>query len=674
MQKNNTSNSSTLLIALLSTCLASFGCSKVSSDDSNSNPQEVAEVDLCSTSTAYSPYATINGTATFSKRGLNVQQSGNQVTRFTLSGLVNSIPIRFAEIRILNSNGTVVQCGKTSSTGTLKALDGSSDLRIPATAGEYKVEVLSRANYNPAVNGGKPAFSILFSVKEDIYSNSVYKAVTTVTTSGSGTFNANPIAHGAEGLSAKLEGGAFNIYNDIITSYEYLANNTGTRDLSCLNPKMSTYWKAGFNPAQYAYPSEDPGELDPLSFYIRTDKELYISGGRLGNVASEDTDHFDDSVIIHELGHHIENVCGAMDSPGGSHSGTTRIDPRLAWSEAWGNFFGAHIIRNRTSEINPNLGSSLPNGEWLYYFDSFGYTDGATTNGKEYIRFNLARVGNSSTSETVYTPYGTQYPQYDPVDSSTNPGEGHFREVAIARGLFKSTNTCTNPFVTCANQSNFTDIWQAFERTSPGMANSAYPFRSSIRFLEQLKIVKGSIPAGLLSIFQTEEAMHLAGPDYTTGGYTTWVPYGIKLVKSGTASSNPSPCPLKIQPKSNINTSNGTISDQRFSNHFYYIDKNSLPGVTAIKTTNTNVDLLLLPEGYKYNEDCTNSSNCSKSTKGTIAADRTSNPRNMSLSALPSSSRAVLNVRSYVTGSASGEYIYALTDQNGEYLCPSNSF
>ena len=147
-----------------------------------------------------------------------------------------------------------------------------------------------------------------------------------------------------------------------------------------------------------------------------------------------------------------------------------------------------------------------------------------------------------------------------------------------------------------------------------------------------------------------------------------WVPYGIKLVKSGVFSPSATPCNLKIAPKSNSSYK----SDQRFSNHFYYIDSTTLTGVTNIRTTNTNVDLLLLPEGYRYNEDC-NSSSCSKSVTGALAYDRTSSPRNMTL---PASTRALLNVRSFVTGSVTPgtEYIYTLTSQTGEYLCPSNSF
>lgn len=671
MQKNNSPKKYLVLFSFLFVT----SCQPQKADNSNTSPSQSTELELCTTSTSYSPSSTLNGVATFSKRGLSVTTSPS--LRFTLSGLVTGLPIRFAEIRVLNSSGSVIQCGRTNSTGNLKALDGVSDLKIPSSAGTYTVEVLARANYNPtpAVFTSKPAFSVLFSVKEDIYSNTIYKLSTTVSTTGAGTYsNVNLNGSGSETVSAKIEGGAFNIYNDIITSYEYLANHTDNQNISCLNPKMSVFWKAGFNPNQYIYPDNDPASLGTVSFYLRDEKELYINGGVLGNVASIDTDHFDDSVIIHELGHHIENVCGTMDSPGGSHSGSSRIDPRLAWSEGWGNFFGAHIIKNNINAINPNLSALLPNNEWLYYFDSDGYTDGSVNSGYEYLRFNLSRVGNVNTTETLYSSDGTGGYSFDPVSSTSNPGEGHFREVAISRALFKSTNSCTS---NCINQDNFSDLWQSFEKTTQGMGQSQYPFRSSIRLLERFKAVKGgTLSGGLTSIFETQEAMQLAGSaDYTTSGYTTWVPYGIKLVPSGSA------CSLKINPKANSNYK----SDQRFSNHFYYIDKNSLPGVTNIKlsktyvtgSTNLEIDLILFNESFRYNEDC-NSSTCSRgTTSDVLTADRGSSyPKNISIASLSTSTKSILNVRVYTPSSVSSptEYTYTLTDQNGGYLCPNTSF
>src|SRR6185295_15313242 len=75
---------------------------------------------------------------------------------------------------------------------------------------------------------------------------------------------------------------------------------------------------------------------------------------------NSDTDHFDNSVIIHEYGHFLEDNMFNSDSPGGSHNGDKVIDPRLAWSEGWGNFIQG-AVRNVAR-----------------YTDSLGNDDGTT--------------------------------------------------------------------------------------------------------------------------------------------------------------------------------------------------------------------------------------------------------------------------------------------------------
>jgi len=61
-------------------------------------------------------------------------------------------------------------------------------------------------------------------------------------------------------------------------------------------------------------------------------REIFLGGGE------EDPDEFDDSIILHELGHFVASQISRDDSPGGAHDGT-RADPRLAWSEGWATFF-----------------------------------------------------------------------------------------------------------------------------------------------------------------------------------------------------------------------------------------------------------------------------------------------------------------------------------------------
>lgn len=664
--------SSTAVILLTATA-----CQLQTANDSDNNPSTVAEIETCSSSTTYASFATVTGAATFSKRGLAVTQSANKVTGMILSAPISSnLPIRFAEIRVLNSAGALVQCGKTDSAGLLKGLDAVTALKIPTTTDTYTIQVMSRSNHTMSVVGGKTPFMAVFSIKEDIYSNTLYKIISTINVTGAGTFPTNLNATALESVSTKIEGGAFNIYNNFITSYEYLAASTALQDLTCLSPKLSAYWKAGFNPNQYVSPSSDPGTLPTVSFYLRTDKELYLNGGRVGNVTSDDTDHFDDAVVIHELGHHIENVCGTMESPGGSHQGSSRIDPRLAWSEGWGNFFAAHVIKNKIANINPDLSALLPNNEWLFYYDSKGYTDGAVTTGGEYIRINMARSGTA-------IPASDQYPSsydFDSINSTTNPGESHFREVSVSRGLFKITNTCAAPFANCINADNFNDIWKSFEKQSTGMGQSMYPFRSSARLFDRLKSIKGGSLGTLNPILTTDEAFELYGDtSYDIAGPSiTWVPYGIKLISNGAT-----PCSKSLQIEPHVNASLNK-SDQRFSNHFYYIDKSTIPTVTAINLTATYVggtasldlDLVLFNENYHYNEDCNGT--CSRTTSSDVLTSSRgpTSTESISISGLASSSKYILNVRAYTPGvvATGTKYNYILTDQSGGYLCPIATF
>ncbi len=637
-------------ITLLLLIIFSVSCSKLgSSGEEPTAPTATEELAECTTSTTYASPVTITGTAEFSKRGLTVTQSGSIVNKLILSTpIAANLPIRFAEIRVLNSAGSVVQCGKTNSVGALKALNGTSDLQISNTAGIYTIEVLARSNQDMTVSNGKPVFKSYVAVKEDIYSNTIYKITSTINSTGSGSYAATLTATALESVSSKIEGGAFNIYNDLITTYDYFANlSDASLDFTCLSPKLDIYWKAGFNPAKYLYPNDDEASLGTLSFYLRGENELYINGGVVGDVTSSDTDHFDDAVIIHEIGHHVEDVCGTMDSPGGSHSGRYRIDPRLAWSEGWGNFLAAHIIQNKLSSISPVSSGTLPNNEWLFYYDSQGYDDGVNTTGYEYIRINLARPGNN-TSELIHTESGNGTVSYDPVDPTTFPGEGHFREVSISRGLFKGTNTCTAPLANCSDLDFFADYWKALESRSAGigMGKSTYPFRSSVQFISRLKAVQsGTLNAALNTVFASDEALQPDGnAQYTSGGFKIWAPYAIQLIPSG------SPCNLKIQPASSTSYAN-SLSDQRYANHFYTIELANLTGVTSITISSTtgNAKIQLLEDGYQFNE-------------GSLSAST------VSLVGL-TSTKYLLNVRL----NSGVETTYTLTNQSGGNLCPASS-
>lgn len=654
---------------------------------------ETPEIAECTTSSVYASPAVVSGTATFYKRDIDFTAVSSTVTEMTLGAPISApLPIKYAEVRVLNGSGTVVQCGKTDSNGALKAVNGTDPLNIPNTAGTYTVQVLARAQHTVSVGGGKTPFKLYTAIKE-VCTNNVHKISTTINSSGTGTYNTSLVAYAKESQSASIEGGAFNILNSLAVTYDYLAQNTGTSNLTCLNPKLHIYWKAGFNPNQFIDPYTDPSTLGTISYYLRGYNELYINGGKLGDVSSADTDHFDDSVIIHEIGHHLESVCGKMESPGGTHYGQFRIDPRLAWSEGWGNFLGAHIIRNNLASINPDLNTALSGGYdgWLYYLDTSGYRDGAAQDGEEAIRFNLSKPG--SNPEFLGTSGGYPF-YYDRVNSTNYPGEGHFREVSVSRSLFKTTNTCTSTG-TCTGLSYFDKMWEAFENdaTKSGMGKSAYPFRTSIRFFERLTAVSVSstLPAAISTMLNSDEAQQLPGsPSYVSGTTTTWVPYATKLISNGST-----PCNLMIQPRNEEYNVTYFEPDQRYSNHFYYLLRDAIPSVTDIylnvtkvSGTSTDIDLVLYGDSYRFPTETCTDENCTSYVKNTcssqfVRADRsiaTADSYSKHISGINSLSAAVpflLNIRAFTSGITienSTAYTYTLTDQNGDYLCPSPTY
>ncbi len=72
------------------------------------------------------------------------------------------------------------------------------------------------------------------------------------------------------------------------------------------------------------------------TFFRRSANAVFVNGKR-----GEDSDEYDDHVIAHEYGHFLMSAFSSDPSPGGDHGFGERLDPRLAWSEGWGNFFGA---------------------------------------------------------------------------------------------------------------------------------------------------------------------------------------------------------------------------------------------------------------------------------------------------------------------------------------------
>lgn len=149
--------------------------------------------------------------------------------------------------------------------------------------------------------------------------------------------------------------GAFNVYTQIMRGYEFMVDEGGEANTKF--PELLVKWE-----------SDDVG-IDCTCFF----KDFLEP-----SIISLRQDENDDSVIIHEFGHYLQNSFSKTSSPGGLHiiSCSQNQDPRLMWSEGWATGFSLMVRRSE------------------YYID--------TANQTFFVRHeDPCHIGQGSTSETI---------------------------------------------------------------------------------------------------------------------------------------------------------------------------------------------------------------------------------------------------------------------------------
>ncbi|NUN04930.1 MAG: hypothetical protein HUU57_04125 [Bdellovibrio sp.] len=577
----------TVAIAISALALSACGGSSLSGNDYGSQPA-AAEPPYYGKPTTVADGLQVKVLAKFLYRQTDFTPGGglaNGLGAVVASG--NALPIPFAEFHVYDSSGTRIQQGETTTAGL-------ADFQIPKTAGTYTLKVFSRA-LNSYLN---------ISVLEDIYNNTPYSISKTFTVTSSDIasglldLSSSPVyAEADETLSAKLEGGAFNIMFDVLIANEYIRRNIGKNGTTAGIPtsssntwwvadKVTVYWKAGFNPYTYF----DSGGA-PLSFYSPGEKKLYILGGVNGDVKKSDTDHFDDSVILHEYGHFLEDTYGNTGSPGGSHNGNFIIDPRLAWSEGWANYFQAAVLTGADAFDAAAAETRMPtNKKYQYYVDTYGYK-GSGKYGVG-IAFNLAEVGTNA--------------DYDPV--GTHPqNTGIFREVSIARTLYKSTRATTERYPTSLSSNfggglAFSSVWKAFSGEDTNGYSRTNPWAKSFNNRALYPVPNGGLFNWLLAQnganntewtdILTEEKQVAHTHDYAY------------YLDAGTCTN----VFTNAAPEATMSATDSVKrSDQQMNNDFYlyYHDGSNTTLALSYTTTDTalDLDLILYTSSYVYFED-----------------------------------------------------------------------
>jgi len=230
----------------------------------------------------------VTGTWVFEKRPLGPNGYGALI----------QVPVRYATVVVLDQADQIVAQGQTDELGGFSiAVDAEGPVRVSVTAQAATARHALSVRDCPDRNDGSNC---------NVYGVSADPVMVV-----GGTDLGQLV------VPADNPGGAFNIFDVFVTAYDFTIENFGERPTP-----ITVLWAPGQNTAC------------GTSCYGR--RNIYILG------TPADTDEYDDAVLLHEFGHFVEDVLSRSDSPGGFHDGRP-TDPRLAWGEGYGTYFGGEL-------------------------------------------------------------------------------------------------------------------------------------------------------------------------------------------------------------------------------------------------------------------------------------------------------------------------------------------
>jgi hypothetical protein len=279
-------------------------------DSDDDNPSQAT----CTTPPAANGSVTISGTVTYD-RVPAVSSSGGVELNYDETA---SLPARGMVVEALACNLSIISSTVTSATGQYSLqVGGEVPVRI-----RVKAQLLSSSgatwNVNVVNNTANDAQYVLDG------------AMVTTTT-------ANEVRnlHAASGwggtrYSSTRAAAPFAILDSIYGGMQKIA----AVDAAVGFPQLTVHWSAD-NQQSDTESDVDEGLL-PASYFDFRDGDIYLLGKE-----NQDTDEYDDHVILHEWGHYIEFNFGRSDNLGGAHSDASHVDARVAQSEGFGNAWSA---------------------------------------------------------------------------------------------------------------------------------------------------------------------------------------------------------------------------------------------------------------------------------------------------------------------------------------------
>ena len=332
---------------------------------------------------------------------------------FTLGGFTGVDPdlaIRFADVEVIDANAqTVLASGSTDATGSFTIQVSESQTR------DVQVRVLSTSN-----DAGVPV-----RVLEE-GSGAIYAVSTSVFSNHSSSqdidFTSTPI------VALQFQGGEpFNVFDQAVDAMDFI------RDLDGSYPspaqRLTLYWRMGSNNGTY------------FSSFSRS---VFLLG------LSADSDGYDDSVILHEIGHYVEFVLADSDNPGGPHTLNGCFALQLTWSEGFATAF-QNMVRQWKGLNRPDI-----------YVD----TTGQPGTGQAFISYDVEGpgVGIPGSGNEVSVNAALWDIVDDNVTLDGSPGvddDGMQVSDAPARVWDVLTNHLPQPAVTTISVEDFWEGWFA---------------------------------------------------------------------------------------------------------------------------------------------------------------------------------------------------------------------
>lgn len=265
---------------------------------------------------------TISGSVAFESVGVETEE-------FTLDlSSLSTLPARGVVVRAVDASGATVASTTTDTTGQYSLeVDMNTNVSIEAVA-----QLLQ-------ATPGSGIWNV--SVLDNTSSDAQYILAGALASSGTADSTRDLFApSGSDGVSAytsERTAGPFAILDGIFSGLTLMESV----DPDITFVPLQVFWSVNNRLINDDEEVDIPaGDLNSSAFtFIGGTPTILILGD-----TETDTDEYDEHVIVHEFGHFFQETVSRDDSIGGSHSLASLLDPRVSFSEGFGNALSAIVL------------------------------------------------------------------------------------------------------------------------------------------------------------------------------------------------------------------------------------------------------------------------------------------------------------------------------------------